>query len=288
MDCVWTAKESSNSWRRPLVRPGHGAVELHSPLKTGRRGQPRTRTGTGKPGPAAGTSDRWWAGPHKEAGGWAASPAGGPVRPGDARPLHLIHGGASSYSARQWRCSPGPTHRNWPGRRYLRDGAAPGWATPGPATSSRPGGVRPAGSSRAVRPAGSGRAGWRRPASAISRRPGRLARRRAAARPGCWQRLAAAGGRGWPGQPPVWRGPHGRSPELPAAGDGCHRAATAGATGSSGSWPPRPAACRARRDIPGLLQPSDAGRSLARAERLDGRMSYAALAQQAAAGPRAA
>jgi DNA-binding Lrp family transcriptional regulator len=49
------------------------------------------------------------------------------VRPGVARPLHLIHGGASSYCARQLQSSPAPTHRNrpeaWPLDRCAFGGA---------------------------------------------------------------------------------------------------------------------------------------------------------------------
>ena len=56
------------------------------------------------------------------------------MRPGVARPLHLIHGGASSYCARQSQSSPAATHRNrleaWPldrrafgGTGALRGGA---------------------------------------------------------------------------------------------------------------------------------------------------------------------
>jgi hypothetical protein len=62
--------------------------------KRGIRGRPRRRPGAGRPGSGR-HPDRWWPGSRPRAGQPAAERSAGSGCQGRARPLHLIHGGAS-------------------------------------------------------------------------------------------------------------------------------------------------------------------------------------------------
>src|SRR5262249_27321476 len=99
---LWMTKESWNCWPKPLVPRRAYAVESHSPLKTGADpgGNFGNGRGPGQPGLRAGVRLRWSVrqceAAERSIGCKAAERSiGGRVPQGCARPLHLIHGGAS-------------------------------------------------------------------------------------------------------------------------------------------------------------------------------------------------
>ncbi len=105
----------------------------------------------------------------------------GRAQPGNARPLHLIHGGASSYCARHRQFFPRPTRRNQAGAgRGARAGAGRGHGPGGTSAGRR---RRAGGATHAAARQDQRGPGGRRPAYAAARQAGPGARR---ARRGQW------------------------------------------------------------------------------------------------------
>ncbi len=178
VDCLWTAEESSNRWPRALVCLVTGAVELHSPLKTGHPG---------------GTPD---AGRGREAGacgGYQGSVVGRAAQ--GSRGL----GCQPCRRAGAAGCREAPPSHTWRGLVVLCPTIAvfPGSDTPEPPRSV------------AVKPA---RLRWRRCSAGWRPRPCRcqlgrrqgcrrpLRRRQLGRRPLGWLQLRAASGRPAPGE----------------------------------------------------------------------------------------